>query len=456
MVVTKKEKSQIILLIFKKQFALTSKNQYNIRVSETKSEKENVMNAQNTFEYVPDEPEEEKKDDIIVIDEASEVSKDQWGSKGETEPAAPETGTELITFTQADALKAFTTEKGLDPVLKDIKDRVESEVFDVTSQKGRDRIGSVGRQIGSMKKRMEESALDLTEGWRSKTATVNKEKKRMVEEMDSLRDAVLAPRVEFDKREEERVFAHKTKLAVLQDGNLFEFPDPDVKQINERIKLIEDISDRNWDEFGDSANAAYINTKDRLNVMHSARVKRDEEQAELERLREAEEARKQKERDDTLKAEAAEKATKEAEDKAEKEAAEAKAKTDKAAADAKAEQDRLQKEKDDAETKAIEDAEKAEADRKAAAEQAELEKTQAVEAERKRQKDEADKAEAETARLKKIEDDRAQNQNHKDRIENEVLSAIKELLAVTDPDHVAKNLTLAISGGSIPHVKIEY
>ena len=123
--------------------------------------------------------------------------------------------TDLSVFVEerkSTALVAFSTTNGLDPIIEEIKRRVAKEKLDVTTPKGRERIGTLARQVGSAKKRLEEMALGLTEDWRLKVSAVNSEKARMIKEMDALRDSILAPRIAYEEIEKNRVAAHNAAL----------------------------------------------------------------------------------------------------------------------------------------------------------------------------------------------------------------------------------------------------
>lgn len=379
--------------------------------------------------------------------------------ENEEEFSSPEqeTGNDLLVVEpdKARIVKMFSEKNGLDPIIEEIKKKVGEEVFDVASEKGRERIGSVARQIGSAKKFMERSALELTEGWRSKTAAVNAEKKRMIEEMDLLRDSVLAPRLKFDQIEKDRKSKHENGLTEIESLVVFdETPDSDV--LKQRIQKISLYKNRDWQEFEDRYNQASDRVEKRLNSLLEERVKYEKEQAELERLRKEKQERKQKEHEERLKKEAAETARLEAEAKAKAEREAAEKLRQEEIAREKADRDRVEREKaeaeqraKDAEEKAKADAAKAEQEKKVAAERAEREKREAVEAERKRQEDEKAKAEAER---QKRESDKA----HHEKINSEARDDIMLALGDGYSEELAKSVVEAIAKGKIRNVKIQY
>lgn len=313
-----------------------------------------------TFDYQPDkEPEKQGSAAAAVPDEADTIAaapaEAVTGNIADIETVAVPDGEEVkaaaagdlivIDTAPAELVKMFSVEQGLDPIIQKIKDRVNQEVFDVTTEDGRKRIGSVARQIGTAKMDLKRMGQELTEDWRKKTKAVTSETSRIEKELDALRDKVLAPREEYERIEKDRVEAHRAELAKLESATIFDAHDPSADLIEERLADIEEINARDWQEFAQAAQVPFERAKNRLTDMLTARRKYEADQAELEKLRQAEEARKQKERDDEIARQAAEKARQEAE-------AEAQRKADEEAARVKAEQDRLETEKREAEERA--------------------------------------------------------------------------------------------------------
>lgn len=390
---------------------------------------------QATTEYQPDEeqkPEAHKievpNQDLLAITDDAVVNVDEEVSKS----------TELVVDLKSYDMVSLFSENGADPLLDEIEKQAESIVPDISSEKGRKEIASMAYKIAKSKTALDKAGKELKEEAQKTVNVVDAERKKIRDRMDALKDKVRAPLTEFEEKEKERVASHELLIESLNGSDLFEFPNPDASQISERIKLVEEMYNRDWEEFSDKANDAYIKIKDRLHILHSERVKYEAEQKELEDLRKEKEERERKEREDALKKEAAEKARKEAEEKAQ------------------AEKERIEKEKQeaeqrakDAEAKAKADAEQAERAKKEASERAEREKQEAIENERKRQEDEKRKAEQER---QKREADKA----HFAKINNEVLEAIKNSVVGVDEAEREKAIVTAIAQGKIPHVKINY
>lgn len=430
---------------------------------------------QKTFDYVPDESAkkpEKPKGTKKEFPPSPVMAMTEDGLKPLPDEAPAETGNDLIVIDpkSTELITALSQDKGLDPIIEKIKQRVKTEHLDVTTEEGRARIGSVARDIGKAKMDLKRAGQDLTEDWREKTKAVTSEVSRMEKEMDTLRDEVLSPRTEFNNREAARVNGHKTNLDLI--AGLSSFPDPDhpptSAAVQIRIDRLADFKDIDWQEFTEVAKAAKDKASSQLADMLVRLKKSENDAAELARLRKEQADREQKERDDKIAAEAAETARLAAEKRAAEELAETERKAkesaaaaqkvidDQAAALAKAEQDK----KDAAETKRLADekaaadakalAEKVESDKKAALEKAESDKAAAL----KKQKDDA-------AAAQKVIDDaaaaRAADTANKAKVNNSAKDAIQ---AIMDDekfgDDLAEEIVKAIEKGSIPNVTIKY
>lgn len=106
---------------------------------------------------------------------------------------------------------------GLDSFLEYIREMTR-EVPDVTTKKGRDRIGSIARMIGSSKKAVEEPGRDYLRSLKDPIKPAEKELKRFVDECDDIRDTFLKPRIEWEA-EQERLAAEVAYAAMWQEAH---------------------------------------------------------------------------------------------------------------------------------------------------------------------------------------------------------------------------------------------
>jgi DNA repair exonuclease SbcCD ATPase subunit len=339
--------------------------------------------------------------------------------------------TELVKIDELNAIEVFT-KNGLDPILEKIEKDARSIDRDISTPAGRDNIRTIAHRIAKSKTAIDKLGKNLGEDLRTQLNSINSERKRGVDRLQALQDEIRAPLTEFEEREKKRVETHEKALAEIESlSDLNEALSTD--QIQKKIDILPDLMKRDWQEFSDRAEAARGLCHERLTAYHTAAKKREDEAAELARLRAEKEAQERKAREEKIAAEAAEKARLEAEEKA--------------AAAIKAEQDRLAA----AEKKAADDAAAAAKALKDAQEKAERDKQAAL----KKQADDA-------AAAKRAEEEaaakRAADQEHKKKINNEALNCIKAVIdeAAAQEGDLAQMIVVAIAKGLITHVSIKY
>lgn len=363
---------------------------------------------------------------------------------------------------------------GSEEILKQIKEKVTSEVFDVSTEKGRDVIRSTARKIASSKTAIDAMGKELKSEWKAKCDSIDLERRKIWDELETLQATVRQPLTDFENKEKERIANHERELAVLANwANLG--AGGTYQQAEENLVSLDGAyQSRNWEEFKARADAAYIEARGSLIASAHNLKKQEEERLELERLRREEDARKQKEREEAIAREAAEKAKKDAEEKAAKEKAafEAKQKeeAERLSREAAAREAALEAEKARAEQEKIEAEERAKKAEQEAIRQAEKAKTDAAAAEEKRLADIEKARKEEEARQQKIRDDedaekasREADKAHRAEIHNKIRVIIECIIKETehieaegDTSSFAKNIIIAIASGKIPHVKIIY
>ncbi|HFL4768384.1 hypothetical protein AB9E70_05820 [Escherichia coli] len=298
---------------------------------------------------------------------------------------------------------------GLNGFLEQIRE-LAKEVPDVTTKKGRDRIGSLARMVGSSKTAIEKPGREYLKRLKEAVKPAEEELRVFTRECDAIRDAILKPRDEWEA-EQERIKAEEAMNAMHAEALV----------MNESIDLQRAI------QFEADHEMALLMNKD---------FDRDRE----EQRRLAEQA--QREHEERIKQEAADKAKREAEErhKAELDAAARREADEKARADA------------------------AERKRKEDADRAEREKQDAIAEEKRKAQEEADRikreAEAkEKARLaeeqRKVEEEarRAADKEHRRTVNRRVIA---DLIAQGIPEEFAQKALLAIAGGKVQDAHIKY
>lgn len=332
---------------------------------------------------------------------------------------------ELEIADQNIVVSAFRTPGGTTELFERIAQEARSHVPDVTTKKGRDQIGSLAMKVSKSKTFIEKCGKELVAEQKAQIKLIDDDRIATVKKFDELRNEILAPRDAWEQAEKDRISKHVAAINEIKEINSDGTLAGGSECIKKSIDWLENrVIDSSFEEYEEQAKLAKFETLEVLRKALGVREKYEAEQAELERLRIAEQQRIQQEREAQIAREAAEKATREAEEKARFEA------------------ERVQREKAESEQR--------EARLKAEKEAAELRAQQAAENERKRIEAEQF-AQAEAAR--KAEEARLANVEHRKQICSEALKGLTDLGLSVDQGKAVLN---AINKGLVPHVSIKF
>ena len=378
---------------------------------------------------------------------------------------------------------AIYVKDGLKPFLQAVKDKVSSEVPDLTTAKGRARIASLAKTVSDSKVAVEKPGRDYLRRLKEMPKVIEVELKEFVDAMNALRDETRKPLTDWEAAEANKKREIEAWVGELHlDSQIISVADSDYLKIS--IGAFENlVIDGEW--LGDYEAEALRLKADTLAALRAALEKREQyeaEQVELIRLRAETEAQAQRERDAQIVREAEERASREAEQRAQaerdaaaKREAEAKAAADRrelelklaaeqserAAAQAAREkieaEQRAAQQKIDDERRHQQALEQAEADRAAAVRLAEQER---IDSER-RQAEAAERARlAEIARANAAADEinrqaaaREADKAHKAKINRAALDAF---IAGGMTEECAKQAITLIARRKIPAVSITY
>ena len=256
---------------------------------------------------------------------------------------------ELVVIEAGKELEFFTG-GGLEPFLLEVKNMVDGFTHDMTTKKGRDKTRSFARKIATFKVLVEDSGKELVSDWKTKAKKVDESRKNSRDTLDELRDKARAPLTEWEDAEKKRVAGHQLEIENLKALVENEEETSAVFAANLSLAKLVNMGPC-WEEFAGEAAKVKDEVILYLEGALAKALKLEAEQAELERLRIADEARKQQERDDKIAKEAADKARAEEVQKATDLAKKVEAdKVEQAAAvkrDKEAEAARIQRETDD-------------------------------------------------------------------------------------------------------------
>lgn len=365
-----------------------------------------------------------------------------------------ETGLAVVDTLKAEVVFA---PGGVDAVLEKIFAEVRSTKTDISTKAGRTAVASLAHKVARSKTALDELGKNLVAEWKQKAAAVDADRRLIRDKLDVLKDEVRKPLTDWEDAEKARVEGHEKAVADIRAMASFDVAEPSSNQVKARIATLDGLPPREWHEFKQVASEVTAAINASLNASLEAAIRRETERAELARLQKEAAEREQRERDDRLRAEAAEKSRLAAEAEAKEaariafEAAEqARLKIEREKADAEAAAARAEAERVAAQERARVEAEelaaKVERDRIAAAERAERDRVAAIEAERKRVADEKAAQDAETAK-------REANKKHRAKINNEVRAALVAL-GLTEDQGTA--VVTELAQGNIPHTRIAY
>lgn len=374
---------------------------------------------------------------------------------------------------RATALSVLTDSEKFDAFYEKVRAETDAFVPDVTSDKGRKAIAAMAFKVTKTKTAIDAAGKQLTEEWRTQTAKVDASRKAIRDKLDALRDEVRKPLTEWEEAEEQRVKDVDLRLKQIEHAATV-WPDDTAKTVGARLAEMEnlELDPRLFQENLPLATSAREHAAITLRSMHARLVQEEADRAELSRLRaEAEErARREAEEEaERQRAEAAAVAARLAKEAEERRIADEAAAAERARAEEEARLERERVAREEA-AKAAAEAAQRETERKAqealeaaeVAHRAEVERLEKEARERAAAAEAAERARAEEARLaaeeaeaqRKADEARAADRAHRGEIMGAVKADIMEASGITEEQ--AKVIVLAIAGGNIRHTSLRF
>ena len=356
------------------------------------------------------------------------------------------TSTALVLPEPTSLAALFQKPDQIDDLISRIEAEVRAHVPDLSTKKGRDAIASLAHKVARSKTALDNAGKDLNADLRSKIEVVDAERRKIRDRFDALKAEARKPLDDWEAAEDARLEALKARLDRLTNASPAEDTSDAVAALITRAEAT--MIDDTWAEYLPLAAKAKDATLIRLRAQLAATMQREDEAAELARLRAEAAAREEadRQRRDAEEAEArrvaAEKAEAERAAQIEREKQEAAARAAaEAESRAKAEADRLAQEAADREAALAR--EKAEAEERHARELAQAKAREEAAAQAERDRIEAERKAEADARAKREAD-----QAHRARIQSEIATALEAYEAAG-----ALAMADAIIGGAIPHVR---
>lgn len=351
---------------------------------------------------------------------------------------------DLVTLPErSTAVQVFSTENGLDPFLAKIREEIDGFIPDVSTAKGRKEIASIAYKVAQSKTALDNLGKELVAELKDVPKKIDAERKRMRDLLDSWKDEVRYPLTEYEEAEakykrdrEEWIDGLRRDYSVMQDLSS--------QEISTSIANVEDtVIDSAWlGEYEAEAHRVKAETLQNLKRIHASAVAREQQQAELERLRREAAEREQAEREARIAREAEDRARREAEEAARQQLQEAMRRE----AEAEGNAERAERERVEAVERQRQAEQRAKAELLAAEERARQAAEQARQQEIQRQQ-------AEQQRIENEQRQREQDRAHRANINNQILEDLRKQ-GLTE--ECAKTAIRAIASGNVRNVKISY
>lgn len=342
---------------------------------------------------------------------------------------------------------------GLKPFLHAVQEEVSSQVPDLSTAKGRDRIASLAAKVSKSKVAVEKPGREYLKRLKEQPKVVEAELKAFVDAMDVLRDETRKPLTDWEAEQQARKDKHVDAVQAIHDFCV-DLTDVCAADLLQSIALAEAVQmGDHWEEFETEAARAKESTLTKLRAALSSRQQYEADQAEMVRLRAEAEAQAQRDREAQIAREAEERARREAEERAqaEREAVTKREAEAKAAADRRELELKLQAEQ--AERQAAQaKADQLAAEQRAEQERIDSERRQAEAAERARLA-EVSRQEAKAAEMKRQAEAREADLEHKKKINR---AALEAFIAEGMTEECAKQAVTLIAQRKIPAVSITY
>jgi colicin import membrane protein len=361
------------------------------------------------------------------------------------------------------ALQVFTTEKGLEPWLQQVRvkvDEFKKVLPELSTKQGRDRYASMAHQIAKSKTALEAVGKELSAKQKELPKKIDAERKRVWDILELWQKEVRQPLDDWQKAEDARIDRHREAIERIKalssdlEGIIAD-------DLADRIRMVEAIAlGDQWQEFESDAARAKDESLKTLRDTLVVRQKHEAELAEIARFNADKAERERAEHEAAIAREAAERAQREAEQRAQTE-------RDAAARREQALVDAAERERRDAENQRLQlqlqaeqaerAAEQAEANRVAAEQRAEqqridAERRQAEAVERARLDDIA-RQKAADAEIERQMQARAADNIHKGNINR---AAMEAFIAGGMPEDCARQAVKLIAQRKIPAVTIAY
>lgn len=339
--------------------------------------------------------------------------------------------------------QVFIEGQDIDSTITKIREEAKNLPTDMTVRKNREEVASFAYKVARSKTAVDKAGMALSAEYKEIPKKIDANRRVYKDAFERLQEEVRSPLNQWEQAEKERVQRYEQRIeSIKQNTDLGD--DAYSVAISSAIEMLNDlVIDGSWEEFETEAHRVKSERLKQLQDQLAKRLKYEEEQAELARLRLESEERERADREERIAREAAEQARKEAEQAAQVERE--KAQRERIAAEMAAEQ--AKRDLEIAEQRRISQENQAKLDAIAA------EKRAAEQAEAARQAE----IDRQAAEAKRIEDERLKREadtKHKGAINRKALADLVEHADITEEQ--AKLVIKCIAKRLIANVTINY
>lgn len=193
-----------------------------------------------------------------------------------------------------DLRAAFKSDEGIAKIIAHVETLAREHEPDLTTGKGRKAIASLAHKVSRSKTAIDAEGKALSEDLAAKRKAVNARRATVEDKLSELRGEVRKPLDEWEAQDAKRIEAIKDRLAALDAGRADAMCSPaQIKAVMADIEAVE--IDDSWDEFRRDAEDAKRVALGQIQSNLMVAEKREEDAAELARLREAEAKRRAEE-----------------------------------------------------------------------------------------------------------------------------------------------------------------
>jgi hypothetical protein len=202
---------------------------------------------------------------------------------------------DLVEIPEADAKNVFETPRSkdgnhpIDPILASVRAVIDQFAADVSTPGGRKQIASMAHRISKAKAAIERAGKQVADEAKKVPKIIDANRKHAKDLLDEWHDEVRKPLNKWEASEEQRVKAITDRVAEIEAAgeNIRDLPS---SEISERIKIINDttINEKLFEEYAGAATEIRSTVLAMLEEQLPVATKREDDAAELERLRAAE------------------------------------------------------------------------------------------------------------------------------------------------------------------------